>query len=112
MSYEGYEQHICTNGHRFEVDAYDFEDDEPKCWCQADSVFCNCVDDTNAENYGVILPEAWGTLELTPEAVQTCNLGYQHITEQATYRVPTKDELLGLRSYWNCEDRKHYLLVD
>lgn len=99
MSYEGREQHICKAGHRFDTGCR-YEDDLPPCpICQEPSVWYNAVDDTNCDSDGVILD--WSSLLLTPAVVETCSLGHQHITKEATYRVPTEAELLQLRHYWN-----------
>lgn len=41
MSYEGYSEHICTEGHYYTRDAYEFND---VCPCGAESVWENMVD--------------------------------------------------------------------
>ena len=89
MSYEGYEQHICAKGHRFDTDCgHMFDHREDKCHCGAKSVFCNSVDDTNCISFGIIPESEWEKLQLTPAKQQTCNLGHVHVVEEATYRVP------------------------
>lgn len=117
MSYEGYEQHICANGHWFETEPScyfsDDDDDAPKCHiCLAKSVFYNCVDDTNGESFGVILPEAMKLLELTPMVVETCNLGHKHITKKPTYRIPTTKEKVEIQSYYDIGDNEHHPVSD
>lgn len=64
MSYEGYVQKICGNGHYFRVDAYDdcsgpwADGEKPgadNCpVCGKEAVWRNSVDETNGENYGFI----------------------------------------------------------
>lgn len=94
MSYEGSEQHLCANGHLYEIDCYITG---IGCDCGAESVFYNSVDDTNGERYGWIPPWEWIKLELTPIKLETCNLHFTHITEEPTYKVPDKPELIR---YW------------
>lgn len=77
MSYEGYEQHLCTNGHRF--DAGEHWDGEPRICddCGAGSAFCNDVDETNCDGVGVIPNwDAW-LIDAGPPEV---------------YRIPTEEE--------------------
>lgn len=58
MSFEGFTQHICKNGH-YGVEPYDYAGDQPK-WtcheCHEGSVWSNLVDDTNCDNHGYIKP--------------------------------------------------------
>ena len=52
MSFEGYYQCVCKNGHYFEINAYD---DRDKCVdCYQDIVMKNIVDETNCEQYGYV----------------------------------------------------------
>ena len=52
MSFEGYYQCVCKNGHYFEIDVYD---DRDKCVdCFQDIIFKNTVDETNCESAGYI----------------------------------------------------------
>lgn len=103
MSYEGYEQHICARGHWFEVPCSYGGDGDERCACGASSVWHNCVDDTNGEQYGVIPLEALATLKLTDEVIKTCDLGHQHVVKEATYRKPTDEEVERMRHYRNEE---------
>lgn len=99
MSYEGYEQHICQNGHYFETDCSYFSNSELCPWCQATSAFINSVDCTNGDNDGIILDSVWDEFLICPAVKQTCNLGHEHIVRQATYRIPTQEELKKIRVY-------------
>lgn len=52
MSFEGFYQCVCKNGHYFEIDVYD---DRNKCVdCFEDVIFKNTVDETNCEHFGYI----------------------------------------------------------
>ena len=52
MSFEGYYQCVCKNGHYFEIDVYE---DRDKCVdCFQDIIFKNTVDETNCESAGYI----------------------------------------------------------
>lgn len=51
MSFEGYIQHICKNGH-YGVEPYDYAGDQPmwKCHeCREGSIWSNLVDETNCD---------------------------------------------------------------
>ena len=100
MSYIGYEQCICKSGHYWERDALDATYDDPPCYCGAEVAWYNCVDCTNINDDGLIPRDV---LEkrflLTPEVVETCSLGYQHVVSSAVYRVPTEEETESLRVY-------------
>lgn len=94
MSYEGYVQIMCADGH------YWTEDDpqeHPQCAeCGKPSVWTNGVDETNCESYGEIDVSAF----LVEKAALTeCNLGHLHQTKSAVYRIPTIEETMKARSY-------------
>ena len=98
MSYEGYEQHICKNGHRFDTGCSFWSETAPKCdICKAESAFSNAVDTTNCDEYGCIVD--WSSLLLTAEVVETCNLEHMHVTKHETYRIPSEEEHTNLRTY-------------
>ncbi|MBI3632293.1 MAG: hypothetical protein HY225_02500 [Candidatus Vogelbacteria bacterium] len=103
MSYEGYVQVLCENGHYHAFDAYDdvvsnsidwaqFNgyggvDQERKpwaCFCGKDMVWVNNVDETNCESAGYV------ELEVQTEAkFCTCvDCGNKHVTEAMTYKIP------------------------
>lgn len=103
MSYEGYNQHICKNGHYYTRDDIGCWEDEDPCddaWhakpCGERPVWSNAVDDTNCDSYGEI--------DMIPFLVsvrisEVCNLGHKHTVEDPRYRVPTDDETATARSY-------------
>ena len=54
MSFEGYYQIVCKNGHYTEIDVYDTTDDDKCIDCHQDIIFRNLVDETNCENSGYV----------------------------------------------------------
>jgi hypothetical protein len=108
MSYSGFDQHICKNGHLFESDAFwdgpweTADEDKPKCpHCQEPSVWHNCVDTTNGPAEGII--EDWSLLEIEPAKFETCKCcGHTKRLAEARYRVPTRDEAKSIRRW--CDD--------
>jgi hypothetical protein len=89
MSWEGFAQVICQNGHYCRVDA-----DCDECpICHAELAWINIVDDTNCESAGEIPQDLLDKHFLvTPAKIEICNLGHPHIIEHAIYRIPTKEE--------------------
>jgi hypothetical protein len=85
MSYEGFEQLLCENGHYWVVDAYDLSFDlSEKCSvCGAGVAWYNGVDQTNCEEVGYV------ELELLNEATYcTCQCGHKHQLTPPTYKMP------------------------
>ncbi len=73
MSFEGYVQAICANGHLFTYNVYD----KTSCLeCGAKAVRENLVDETNGRSEGVIDEEALDSFLRTP----------------ATYVIPSEEE--------------------
>jgi hypothetical protein len=97
MSYEGFEQCICTDGHRFDHPCT-YGNDDYVCHCGKLAAWMNAVDQTNNAGDGIIPDEAFEQLLLTPEVVVTC-VTCQHaaVTQEATYRAPTQEELRAMR---------------
>lgn len=103
MSYEGYEQHICSDGHYFRTDAYaTFYDEKVKCDCGKPSIWCNGVDETNCEGIGYIDMDQF---IIKSAQYETCNLGHKHMTAKATYKVPSEEEATKARTF-RTEDGK------
>lgn len=100
MSYEGYDQCICANGHYWTEDLTYLEDDEMKCpFCEAKIAWFNSVDCTNGDNprtgqgYGYIEP----VIE-TPEEVAICKeCGHKKVLAPAKYKVFTQVETERLK---------------
>lgn len=108
MSYEGYEQVICKNGHYFERDCYDHDALCPHCFAEAG--WENSVDQTNGPDQGAIPMDALAQFLLEPKKTETCaHCGNTKVISQAKYRVPTRKETDPLRVYVN-EDENLFLL--
>jgi hypothetical protein len=100
MSYEGYDQVLCENGHYRVYDVFDPQNpcgaypeyEAPISWrctnCGTTLAWTNSVDQTNDNG-----DEYRAELELLEEAVyETCNLGHSHLIKEARYKIP---ELVG-----------------
>ena len=100
MSYEGYEQHLCSIGHYFTVEcSYSYDDDEVLCpVCKNPSAFCNAVDETNCEAMGKIDMDV---LLVFAAKSKTCDMGHEHVTQHAVYRIPSEEERNSLQTYRN-----------
>jgi hypothetical protein len=86
MSFEGYEQRLCKNGHYETFDVYEFvPEDDPCSVCGAKWVWFNLVDCTNEPGVGKV------ELEIaTPARYETtCEAcGSQAMVEEETYKIP------------------------
>lgn len=93
MSYEGYVQILCANGH-WDMQPEPYEDSLDPCpFCGAKPAWTNHVDDTNCDSIGRIDLRLLRQKFLLSEAVQEkCSLGHLHTMVEAVYRVPTSDE--------------------
>ena len=94
MSYEGYVQYLCKNGHARTRDAYDdFERGEYKCdACGAGLAWENHVDLTNGsfDMDGKTRIDGFVELEVDkPAEMCKCDkCGNEHIIKEATYKIP------------------------
>lgn len=94
MSYEGYTQHICEKGHRFDTPCeYDFLEQGSVCHCGAKTAWHNDVDETNCESYGIVLEQDFQPLRISDALYKTCDLGHAHMIREAIYRLPKTGEL-------------------
>ena len=113
MSYEGFVQIICGNGHYFTVNAMDemyiYGDDVVCHLCSAKQAWRNSVDDTNCESYGII--RNMEQFLITPAKVEVCNLGHNHIVGWDIFRIPTKEETENAREFLD-PDGDFYPLKD
>ncbi len=109
MSYEGREQHICANGHLFEMNcqySYDDEHETPCPYCKAKSMWTNHIDDTNGEAYGEILQSEFDRILIKPAVYKACNMGHEHLISEATYSIPIDNQLV--RSYYNLSEKQFH----
>src|SRR4029077_19333542 len=105
MSYEGYEQYLCKNGHYFTKDcAYSWGSlKEELCPdCQEKAVWCNSVDETNCDGVGYV---PMSRLLIKGAEHKTCDLGHAHQVSPTVYRIPTPKETPDLRT-WRDNDEK------
>ena len=94
MSFEGYVQIICVNGHLYEVDVLARVHDQENCDdCGGKPAWRNIVDQTNDPGDGVIPDAEFVRFQITPE---TRDASDGHIVE-ATYHVPTEAETAAMR---------------
>lgn len=97
MSYKGYVQMPCDNGHYWdEHERYDDLEAGECSVCGSRAVWQNMVDETNCDSYGKI--------DMAPFLVkaaekQTCNLGHIHQVGDERYRIPTHEESLKARNW-------------
>lgn len=101
MSYEGYTQHICTNGHYYTACEDYCENEERKCpYCEAKNVWTNSVDETNGEDVGHIMKKDLKKYFLIKEkVVKTCfECRKDHILEYDLYKIPSEAETFYLRT--------------
>lgn len=97
MSYEGYEQVLCKNGHLEQIPA-PWWSNEYKCHCGEGVMFTNSVDDTNCDSYGIILEEGWKSLLIEEEKTETCShCNHTKLVSHARYRKPTARDLKRIR---------------
>lgn len=104
MSYEGYEQVLCKNGHLGSADAYFGHHDWqcPDCGTP-DIAWSNSVDDTNGERFGYIHMEQF----LIRPARFTWRFRWngsvkgfvREETDAEVYRIPGERETLTARTY-------------
>lgn len=105
MSYEGYEQCICENGHYFEQDATPYVgalEGETTCpTCRKEAVWFNCVDQTNGGSQGIIPFETLNAkFLLTSAVIETCpHCQHSKQISPDIYRIPTRKETDPLRVY-------------
>ncbi len=100
MSYTGYEEYICLNGHYWTKDAYccygEDHFNQSKCpICGAAIAWYNVVNTTNGSYE--INPDTGeeecidGSVELevdVPATICTCPCGHKHVTNEATFKIP------------------------
>ena len=91
MSYEGYEQYLCTEGHLTEYDTYDtwnlppFEFECPTC--SSGKAFVWGVNCTNGEVEGDDNTKLY-TFEVLERKESVCDMGHRHLLEPIRYVIP------------------------
>jgi hypothetical protein len=92
MSFEGYYQILCGNGHLSDDDVYYCrqEEDYWKCTvCGEREAWRNLVDVTNGSYYENERIDGFVELEVDHKPVSnTCDMGHQHLVSPVTYKIP------------------------
>ena len=89
MSFEGYEEHLCQQGHLWCVDVYDWEHDHKCPDCGGPAVWTNVVDQTNGidEDTGEGLGTKFEVLE--PATYEKCDkCGHSEQLTPTRYKIP------------------------
>ncbi len=88
MSFEGFYQAICKNGHLFNFGVtyeWDEETKEVCPYCKEHVAWWNLVDDTNCDRAGFIHKFE----ELTPTVFETCQCcGHSKRVKEPTFKIP------------------------
>lgn len=110
MSYEGYTQVLCKNGHYSTREPYyhGFGGEGELCpICKEEIVWMNEVDQTNIEEIGYI--EMVQFLK-EPRKTETCQCcGHTKEVAPATYRIPTAQEKEAARQFRDEDGNLHPL---
>lgn len=97
MSFEGYLQCICENGHYYESVVISRMEAPESCdECQAGAAWMNIVDDTNCNTYGEIPMELLEKHFLKSPGSEK---------EEPIFRIPTNEETDSLRHYRRYDGR-------
>jgi predicted RNA-binding Zn-ribbon protein involved in translation (DUF1610 family) len=88
MSYEGYTQYLCKDGHYWTIDCY-YDDGPQKCpTCGEEAVWGNMVDETNGQYEDGERIDGYVDLVQDKYQETTCPLcGHTHI-DVCTYKIP------------------------
>ena len=101
MSYEGYRENLCANGHRWSVDC---DDDDGVCkFCHGVPVWSIAVDETN-DCQGYISDEGWARLDTGVVDTFPASFDCKSVMCTKVYRIPSPEETESLRQYPNHDD--------
>ena len=103
MSYEGYEQVLCENGHYFTFDCYDYwQEDKWVCpICGAKSAWSNMVDVTNGSWDVETNERIDGFINL--QILDECKCEHCGSILEKRYKIPTDEEMKKAKP-WRYED--------
>jgi hypothetical protein len=95
MSYEGYEEYLCTNGHLrifdcWEPSLLEGESEASRCNCGASFVFHHSVNETNGIIEDDPSTKSYPYEVDVPAEFHTCVCGNKHIVKEVQYKIPTK----------------------
>lgn len=97
MSYEGYTEYLCENGHYYTRDAYEsYYTEEKKCpYCVSEAVWSNGVDQTNDSGF------KFGTDRLIVKdaaVYDECECcGNKRLLQRETYHIPGEKQMSEYR---------------
>ncbi len=105
MSYEGYVQQLCVNGHLSSRDAYDESPEE--CYhCKKNIIWTHHVDQTNGDEWAFKIQLE----EISCIKAEACaHCGVAKIVEPAKYKIPTFEEVDKQRRFW---ELSHFGVMD
>jgi len=104
MSWEGYVQVICINGHYSTADGYgDYPEKCPDCGAAVAET--NLVDETNGCEGNPCQCGAKAVVEVEPPVYETCSLGYSHIKEEGKYKLG-EPEKHGIEAFEETHDEQ------
>lgn len=107
MSFEGYYQFMCPNGHSWEEDVYSTTG---QCYiCKQMACWNNTVDTTNgsfeinSDGFETTVRiDGYVDLEVLTEAeLHTCTCGHRHTVKPTSYKLPPKN--VGRHEVWDPE---------
>lgn len=94
MSYEGYEQVLCKNGHLFnmyDIGYTELEDDCYKCpSCKTKPVWYNCVDQTNDSGDEYVIKLEVLTAQENEVVIDKYGKKHMLVVKEETYKLPKK----------------------
>lgn len=89
MSFEGYFQRLCKNGHNCNCDGYCASDDDRCDFCDAEIAWENLIDQTNDDGQKDVVE-----LEVdVPAEICECSCGHRHQIKPARHKIPEKGEV-------------------
>ena len=103
MSYEGYDQVLCENGHYHTYDCWEFWTSEgwvcPNCGAKA--VWSNMVDVTNGSWDEETHERIDGFVEL--QLLDECKCGHCGSILEVRYKIPTEEDMIKAKP-WRYKD--------
>lgn len=102
MSYQGYVEYLCPNGHRWSADCFAYAEKCPHCG--EEKVWENNIDETNGEEHGFISDENWERFLISEMEIEICPCCYhEKVVAPERYRQPTEKELREVREWFDYE---------
>jgi len=113
MSFEGYFQCFCEDGHYYTVPCSYGEEDYTCPFCKKPAKLVHTVDDTNCDSYGILPDKEVDKLRIVGAVYECCpTCGHAKIISQPRYRIPDEAELRTMEHYYDQEDGRYMPLSD